>query len=573
MIRYLKSNRSSTVEVDSATLGAGKLTIGGYSIPVHLLRMVTLASGGVFALCLEPVNTRPQSSTPPPIRVSTRLVQLSVVVEDKRGNPVTGLTKNDFAVVDDRRPQDISTFSMTTNRPPDAATSRVDPDSYTNRPAGGMPPNISVILLDGLNTQFTDQAYAREQVVRFLTQIQPQDRVALYTLGNDLTILHDFTSDATSLLAALQKYSGHISAALDASEPEAKGREYDAGRTSADDLLGGFLNGRTETPSAQDEEGFFFQDRARRTLFALLQIAYHVSSRPGRKSLIWVSGGFPLIPSYLFYGINTPGENFLFANGLDRAASEFNNASLVVYPVDAHGLTVSRPNPGNFITMKALADRTGGRAFYNTNDIRGAIRAAINDSRATYELGYYPDGANWDGRFHTINVRVSRPGTHVRTRQGYLAVPERTITPEMRQAVISQALTRLVESEHIGVSVHVSTNDTNGRGHALTLGVRFNPHELRLKEQDGVFAGMAEIVFLQLDSEHRVIDTIQQRYLLNLLPETYAHSRDEGFSLSKDVRIQPKAQELRVVLRDVSTGLSGAVAVPLAKYFPNQRLQ
>jgi hypothetical protein len=71
-------------------------------------------------------------------------------------------------------------------------------------------PNVAVILLDGLNTQFTDQAFARQQVIEFLLQIKPQDRVALYTLGNELKILHDFTGDASSLLAALKRYKGQL---------------------------------------------------------------------------------------------------------------------------------------------------------------------------------------------------------------------------------------------------------------------------------------------------------------------------------------------------------------------------
>ena len=71
--------------------------------------------------------------------------------------------------------------------------------------------------------------------------------------------------------------------------------------------------------------------------------------------------------------------------------------------------------------MKGLAAETGGVAFFNTNDIGGAVRAALDDSRVAYELGYYPAIGKWDGGFRKVKVKVKRPGAHVRTRSGYLA--------------------------------------------------------------------------------------------------------------------------------------------------------
>ena len=95
-----------------------------------------------------------------------------------------------------------------------------------------------------------------------------------------------------------------------------------------------------------------------------------------------------------------------------------------------------------------------------------------------------------------------------------------------------------------------------------------DPRELSLKRQHGVFAGMVNLLFIQLDQESKVVDMGQQHYFLNLLPATYERSAQEGFTLTKDVRIRSNANQLRVVLRDDSTRLAGAVAVPLEKYFP-----
>jgi hypothetical protein len=79
----------------------------------------------------------------------------------------------------------------------------------------------------------------------------------------------------------------------------------------------------------------------------------------------------------MFYGINSAEQRLIFDDEFATAAKALSNSSMVVYPVDAHGLTTTRPDYSNFVTMKALAGHTGGRAFYNTNDIRGAIRARL----------------------------------------------------------------------------------------------------------------------------------------------------------------------------------------------------
>jgi len=355
---------------------------------------------------------KPKGTT---IEVSTRLVQASVVVEDRHGNPVEGLKKEDFTLLDERHPQTISVFSVTANRISSTPPPPTPPDTFTNRVsgAGDVPSNVAVILLDGLNTQFTDQAFARQQVIEFLLQIRPQDRVALYTLGNELKILHDFTGDASSLLAALKRYKGQLSPSLSAPDPDQNSKDFQAGPSARDDFLSGFLSNGPESTASQNEAGFFWRDRAQRTLLALLQIAYHLSSQSGRKTLIWVSGSFPIIPSYMFYGINAPDERLIFADDFKKAAGALNNSTLVVYPVDAHGLTTNRPDFANLATMKMLAEHTGGRAFYNTNDLRKAIREAIDESGLTYQLGYYPTDEKWDSRFHRIKVNVKRKGLTV----------------------------------------------------------------------------------------------------------------------------------------------------------------
>ncbi|MGH9594740.1 MAG: VWA domain-containing protein, partial [Bryobacteraceae bacterium] len=159
----------------------------------------------------------------PPLRVAARLVQVSVIVQDKKGQPVPGLSKSDFQIADQGQPQEIAFFSEETNAPPAAApVSLAAPNSYSNRltEKAGVPTSVTVILLDALNTQFRDMGYARLQIVKFLKQLQPQDRVALYGLSNKLYVLHDFTNDASTLLAALDRSKGQQRFEMDATNPD-----------------------------------------------------------------------------------------------------------------------------------------------------------------------------------------------------------------------------------------------------------------------------------------------------------------------------------------------------------------
>lgn len=490
----------------------------------------------------------------------TRLVQLSVVVKDNHDEPIADLKKADFTVFDDGKPQDIQIFSVTTNQP--LSSPPLPPNTYSSRVPGPgeTPATITVILLDALNTPIADQAFANRRVIKFLEQLRPQDRIALYALGARLQVLHDFTNDATSLLAALKNYKGQLSDLDSAAIPDMGNRAS----------LGYAF---TKEEQLYESESVLSK-RIHPTLQAIMAIANRVGSLPGRKNLIWVSGSFPLASSYL--QLTPAHERILFADDVQSATQAITNEALVIYPVDARGLIPSDingnfapPDAFEFMTMLNLAAQTGGRAFFNTNDIGGAIRMAIDDSRVTYELGFYPSTTKWDGSFHTLKVKVNRPAAHVRTRKGYLALPEPKMTPETRQSMVSQATVRLLQDHGIDLTVRVDAADSSEENsRTLNLSLVMDPHQLGLKSQDGRWAGVVDLLFYQLDDQHRIIHSLKQPYQLNLLPATYERPPAEGFTLTQVVHVLPNAAQLRVILRENSTGLAGAVGVPLATYFP-----
>jgi hypothetical protein len=240
---------------------------------------------------------------------------------------VADLKKEDFTIFENKKPQQIAVFSVDSTAKPLTTPPKLPQNIFSNRltQRAGAPSSVTVLLIDSLNTKWSDQIYARQQVIQFLRQIEPGDHIAIYSLGRALKVLHDYTTDSAALLEKLSKWNAESLPDLSASEPssELNGQGFDF------DFGGG----------SDAESVFFTTNRVNNTLKALEAIADHLASVPGRKNLIWLSGGFPLnigfdeIPD-----IDHPHDQRTFNEEIDRAIRSLNHANLAVYPVDARGL-------------------------------------------------------------------------------------------------------------------------------------------------------------------------------------------------------------------------------------------
>src|ERR1017187_899592 len=180
----------------------------GTSVCAGVIALALLIASSGLAQSTTPQKPAPESPART-LRVTSRLVQVSVIVRHK-GAPVTGLTKDDFTVLDQNRPLQIAVFSGQSYEPRAAAKSTGTPQNasgiFSNHfdAGSGIPTSVTIILLDALNTPRQQMANARAEIAKFLRQLQPNDRVALYGLSTDLYVLHNFTNDAGSLLTALE---------------------------------------------------------------------------------------------------------------------------------------------------------------------------------------------------------------------------------------------------------------------------------------------------------------------------------------------------------------------------------
>lgn len=568
----------------------------------------------------------------PVVRTITRLVQVSVITRDKKGEAATDLTPADFVLLDNGHPQKIEIFQKQTSELPAKAPATLPPDVYTNqmRRTSSVPGNATMLLLDGLNTEISDQGYARQQILKFLGQIHAQDRMAVFTLARQLHVLQDFTSDSTKLVAAIGKYSGQTTMDLEASTPT----DLQTGDPTVDAYL---------QDAFQRQANTYIQERVEITVGALIDIANYAKALPGRKNLLWISGSFPFSVGYENLDTisrmmsdpksegNIPGEQLLLAEEVEKAARALNDANIAVYPVDARGLlgidmntakgssktagygamnsappagnpgggghnggrgtggglgmghkprlgNASASNPASptnpmlnpdhttFESMDALADGTGGKAFYNSNDISGSLQKAIDDSRVTYEIGYYPADVKWDGSFHTVTVQVKRPEIEVRARKGYFALPETVPSTEELKGIVSSAAVSPLESSGLDVAVRLKAAKQEN-ALMLTAMIFFDPRAIQFEVRDGHYVGTAELVVAQLNDKNQIVSADQQLFPLNFGASQFEQFLRQQVELTQEVKVLPGVTRVRVVLCDGRSGKVGTVTVLLEKYF------
>lgn len=548
------------------------------------------------------------------IRVETHLIEINVVAQDSGGHAIKGLTRDDFKLYDNGKEVPIDLFSVLSITP--APTAPLPPNTFSNR-VQGAPPSVTAILLDGINTSFQDQTWARKEVVRFLEELEPRDRAAIFLLGDRLYTLQTFTSDPKLLLAALRNAKATNPKEIEASAPPQPIGDFDpasnnisgtappAGLQAAQQQLNasvpqgaggasgssggagaasGSMGGaaaaaaqaqmvQTMMQFQQHESAFFGVDRVQRTMDALTAIANYLAQFPGRKNLIWVSGSFPV--SIGFDTPRQPGDTrdqVHFNPELERAFKALNNADLAVYPVDARGLVATAPGEmdiNSFYstvgTMKELANHTGGQSFDNTNDLARVMRAAVDDSEANYTLGFYPQNIRWDGKYHTLTVKADKPGIHLRYRKGYFATRETPRSSDRADAPFDQALSSPLDFSGLGLSVTIQKFVHVPEGRVL-LGIDMDPSNIQLRGGAGSKTVDLALVIAQSGTEGRILHSARYDMKLRIADSGVSRLMKQGLMVGKWVDLVDGAEAVELVVQDPASGNIGSVHIPLGKW-------
>src|ERR1700694_2304650 len=348
------------------------------------------------------------------LKTITRLVVVDVVATDNRGMPVSDLSQENFTLLEDGKEQQIRVFNFrrrTQDQTPAAipVSLKLPPNVFSNVPRYDIHNTLNVVLLDALNTTSLNQAYVRDQMVKYLQKMPADQPIAVYALSTKLRLLQDFTSDPAVLKSVVQKLNTKASPLLN--DPSGNGEMPLFGpgefKSMPQQMQQAIQNFEQESTNSQTDI------RVQITLGALNAIARSLAGYPGRKNLIWLSEVCPLsiTPTMDIDGTSfSTASTRNYAPEVAQTADALMNSQVAIYPIDARGLVASSlfsaSNAGTDkfgrsitrgdrmgralsdestallsarSTMQDLAERTGGKAFYNRNDIDAAISHSIND--------------------------------------------------------------------------------------------------------------------------------------------------------------------------------------------------
>jgi VWFA-related protein len=531
------------------------------------------------------LNLSSGQETSAQIHVSSKLVTVNAVVMDKQDNPITNLAKGDFLITDGGQPQELQFFSKIESGNPVSATPA--PGDYTNAVADGRPFSgaATIILFDTLHSHWTSQGYGLNQVRAFLRQINPQANIGVYVLGDELKIVHEYTQNSSDLVAAIRDYDARRPTTAPEQPPS-------SGIAELDSFLTGKVNhyrvavDSTHMPGS--ERRMLFEDMFRTTVAALEQIAMHLEGVHGRKTLIWVTDGIsaPLLSENLVEELKTTYRSL--GGDVELMVREMNRVGIAVYPVSAEGLQAmnlhldsvglpppdsrtpyfSSPSPGAHIAMLELAERTGGRAFYDRNDLVTGMTRALDDSRVSYSLGYYPDHHKWNGEFRKIQVKVSRPNATVLARDGYFALPDPKLLSQKEQLErMKQIAASPVDATGFPFAAHIMS-PANGSENALQLKLLFDPDVPLSSDNPGNWRGMLDVLFLQTSASHKLLDATDKSIEMNLTAAQHGAAKRDMVQFPVALKLMPGAETLCIILSDPASDTIGSLHIALAKYIP-----
>lgn len=392
------------------------------------------------------------TTAPTTIQVNSRIVYVDVVVRDRDGRIIHGLTKEDFRVEEDGKPQAIAyldehTYDLAAAEKMPRPISGTRQDTFSNVPAkGAISGSINIILFDLFNTPSTDQLYARQQLLRFLEAMPEGQQVALFVLGQGLQMVQDFTGSSDRLIEAARKIRPKDFGLVDSETTSMQAADVAANlaRAAGNNETGHALGGGAGGGGC----GSNVQIRASAAIATFNELARATNGYPQRKNLFWLSDCFPIalgsqLDSTRYSAITT-------TPGAKETANLVADSQIALFPIDLKGLeTGGIPSSVGGVAetslgggagatyarqfnrraaerawVSDLARETGGEAFYGTNDFAGAIRRGMGEESNYYTLAYRPQNSNWNKQFRKIRVEMLKSGYSLTYQRGYFAYPD-----------------------------------------------------------------------------------------------------------------------------------------------------
>jgi VWFA-related protein len=479
-----------------------------------------------------PAAKQPSSNDAATLHVSSRLVFLDVTVLDAKGRPVVkGLTQDDFAITEDKKPQKIFSFEA-----PDAHV--VAADAAEDNPAGKAP--VTIFVLDQLNSTFEQMAYIRYCVHKYLADEPKQLKAPaeVMVLGNEsLEMVQGYTRDKKDLLSAVDHLPPAIPYKLNPS---------------------------------------FFSERFLQSINALRQIALENSGVPGRKNIVWIGHGGPslyttyldgktaeTVTSYVHKTANMMVDArmslFLIYPGLEVATHRnFNPRSAM-----SADMQIGDDDPfSGDVNFGVFVNETGGQLFYNRNDLDKLIRTSVELGSHYYTLTYQPPESIANGKFLRVRVAMRNPALHALTKAGYFSPDKGQPTDPRIDALynIAEAVQTNVPFTGLGVTVDkiVRHHDTNSAEFTVDVSMKNADWKPRATGGSGIDIGFAGA---SLSGRQYVLSSKTEAFTMSDDSLDSNHLQKLHAKLSMTLRIPRRTKSVRIVVGTLVGGRIGAVDI------------
>ncbi len=528
------------------------------------------------------------------VRLKTDLFEVRAVVTDAKGRLVDSLRKEDFELLENNRPQTISFFSIehvvsdATSQPPSI---KDNASNMSTSRAGAAPGRTILLFVDTLHLTFPDVIQTKQALRHFVDhQMTDRDVVALVSSGGSLGLLSQFTADRQMLRFAIDRlpsgssgrgtfFTPYLSAQIVRGDEDALTvaaqivKSEEGVRASPPGMEPDFaakIVARQRAVEILSET----ENKRRLTLLTLREVAERMAGMPGQRLIVYYTDGFSLR--------GTKGETE--TSDVESVTSRAVRSGVVIYSMDVRGLYVnpifdagageifSAGNNLSLVTgylsdstreaedgMNALAKDTGGEAFFNTNDLKGALRKALDDNGAYYTLAYYPSDEE-DKSFRRITLRVrNHPDYKVRTQKGYSPIEtkkaEAARTPQER---LSQAIMSPLGVTELVISASAAFFASEADNAQVSYELHIDGHNLDYREQSGHVHFELEVVTMIYDLSGKRVEAFAETVNANLLPQRLELARRNGLNYSKRVALKPGLYQFRVGVRELSTERIGA---------------
>jgi VWFA-related protein len=557
------------------------MTLRGFACA---LAAATLAAGSLVTGQVAPPPAAPQQTqppSPPPLtfRVEVNYVEVDAVVTDAQGRLVSDLTADDFELLEDRKPQMISNFSLINipieraDRPLFAAMP-IEPDVQTNTIGEG---RLYMIVLDSYHTAPANVIKVKAAARRFIERsLGTNDMAAVVFTGGNSRDTQDFTNNRRLLIQAVE----HFTSLNTPGATVSKMQELQAriGRQPGDAL----------TDPNEFERAF----KARNAMDRIRKLAEFMTNVRGRrKAMLLIGEGV----DYDFRDILGNNQATGVLESVRDAIGVATRANVAIYAIDPRGLTnpdseligfssspgADDPSLGNLgsrsiaqefrvsqDSLRQLAEDTGGFAVLNQNDFSGAFDRIVRDNSSYYVLGYYPTNDRRDGRFRTITVRVRRPGLTVRARRGYVAprgrapaAPAAAANPIV--AAVNDAISSPLPVPGIPMQVFAAPFKGEAPNANVAIAIEMDVKGFGFTEAEGTFNDRVEMAFVATDTEGKSVGNVRHAVTMTLRPDTMQRSRERGFRVLSQMNLPPGRYQLRVAAAESGASRAGSVITDL----------